>query len=179
MVIALTGFAWGLAEATLFFLVPDILLSWVVFRREGHIVTTYLLTLLGALCGGAMIYMWGSHDPEGVLRLMQSVPAVDAALIEQVRNGLHDLGMWAIPAGALQGVPYKLYAASAAGAGIDLPLFLLVSIPARLFRWVMAGVGIYLLNALVLHKLSRQNGNRIFAGCWIGFYCCYFYIMGI
>ena len=64
MVVNLEAGLWGLAEATLFFIVPDVWLNLAGRRRLEA-------GLLGALIGGALIYFWGAHDKPGAVTLME------------------------------------------------------------------------------------------------------------
>ena len=44
---------WGFAEATVFFIVPDVLLSWLALRSPKSGLIACLFALLGALIGGS------------------------------------------------------------------------------------------------------------------------------
>jgi len=64
----LAAFVWGLAEATFFFVIPDVFLSFVALldwpRTSKHI----LAAIAGALLGGALLFHWASADlPQPVL----------------------------------------------------------------------------------------------------------------
>ena len=43
---------WGAAEATLFFIVPDVFLSWLALSDRRQALIACLYALLGALVGG-------------------------------------------------------------------------------------------------------------------------------
>src|SRR5437868_1692315 len=75
--------AWGYAEATLFFLVPDVLLSWVALRDPRAAGVACFWALAGALLGGATMYAWGAADP-GTAR-------VRSRLCQGFRRKSHDL----------------------------------------------------------------------------------------
>jgi membrane protein YqaA with SNARE-associated domain len=136
------GFFWGLAEATLFFIVPDVLLTLVAlfsFRRSARVLTCILL---GALVGGTVMFSFGAKEaPEATSAVMQ-VPFVSAAMFEKTQQSFQHDGIWALTKGPGNGIPYKVYAVQA-GKHSGLLLFLLVSLLARLERfalfWLIAG----------------------------------------
>ena len=81
---ALAAF-WGLAEATVFYIVPDVLLSWVALRSFKRAMWACLWALLGALAGGAIIWFVGSVNPEPLRSMFVSIPAIGDAMLEQTR----------------------------------------------------------------------------------------------
>jgi len=52
MGVGLAAFLWGLAEATCFFIVPDVLLSFIALRRLRTALLCCGLALAGALLAG-------------------------------------------------------------------------------------------------------------------------------
>lgn len=168
---------WAFAEATLFFIVPDLWTS-IVGRdklRRGLIACLY--SVAGALAGGSSLYFWGSLDPTGATFVLEKTPAVSAEMITRVREDLNNLGGWAILFGPLSGTPYKLYAAQAAEAGFPLFWFLLISIPARLVRFMaVTTICHYALRALK-HLGFRVKPLTILLTAWTLFYVAFFLLM--
>jgi len=79
------GFAWGFAEATLFFIVPDVLLTLVAlfsFRRSARLLACILL---GALTGGAIMFYLGAKDPAQARQVVLRVPFVSQAMFEKTQ----------------------------------------------------------------------------------------------
>ncbi len=174
MILAGLAFIWGFSEATLFFLVPDILLGWIVLSKKKHIIRYYGLTLMGALLGGILMYQWGGNNVVTLNAILSRVPAVDEELIRIARDGLASNSLIEMLRGSLSGTPYKIYAANASSMHIDMGLFLLISIPARLVRWVLVGLctrGIYLL---FLQRLSNIQSSIIYLTFWLIFYILFF-----
>jgi membrane protein YqaA with SNARE-associated domain len=153
---------WGFAEATLFFVVPDVLLTLLALRSLRRALWGCVFALLGALAGGAVMERWGSSDPAAALAAVDRVPFVPAASIERVREQLEGHGAPAVIAGAWMGRPYKLYAVQASAAGMSAAELLAVSVPARLLRFVFL--------AVVAHRLGRairaRRGWRWALGAW-------------
>ena len=169
--------AWGAAEATLFFIVPDVLLSRIALQDRRQALLACFWTLGGALAGGVLIWFLGSSDPEPVRSLFAQIPAINSHMMDRVREQLIDLGPWAVFVGPLTGTPFKLYALEAAGAGLGLVSFVLVSLPARMLRFVL----VVLLTHWIASALRRVAGTgalrALHAAAWISFYAWYFYVM--
>ncbi len=130
------AWVWGFAEATLFFIVPDVGLSLIALR--GGVVGWWACfwALLGALLGGAWMFRWGQKAPHEAERAVRRVPAIPARDIERVRRGLARWGIAAMLFGPALGIPYKIYAVYASRV-TDLGRFLLVSVPARGVRFAL------------------------------------------
>ena len=79
------AFAWGFAEATLFFLLPDVFLTALAARNLHAAVRATLSALAGALLGGTLMYACGHAAPERARALLDAVPAVSPALLASVR----------------------------------------------------------------------------------------------
>lgn len=171
---------WGFAEATLFFLVPDIWLTAIAVRRGlKPALLACLAALAGALLGGLVMYGWGASNPETARAVLDWVPGIDVTMIAEVQTALNEDGAMAMFLGPLQGVPYKIYAVEAAGAGVGLATFLIISVPARLLRFLMLAVAVRaILRALSGHVDPRFR-TGLLAGAWIVFYAAYFTIVGI
>ncbi len=168
---------WGAAEATLFFIVPDVLLSRIALQDRRQALLACLWALGGALLGGALIWTAGYIDPAPARSLFVEIPAISLGMIERVQEQIEDLGLWAVFIGPLIGTPYKLYALEAATAGFGWLPFLLVSVPARLLRFVV----IVLLTSAIANGLRRFASMRVLRAChllaWTAFYAWYFTVM--
>ena len=168
---------WGVAEATLFFFVPDIWLS-IAGRKKlriGWVACLYCLA--GALIGGCVMYAWGHCDLAGIQRMVENVPAVSLSMIERVNEDLTHRGVLAIFLGPITGTPYKVYAAHAAAAGIGLWLFLLISIPARMIRFVLVTAAChYVLKFIGCSGRDKLSLSLVIL-FWIIFYIFYFNAM--
>jgi len=175
MTLTFAAALWGFAEATLFFIVPDVLLTFVAVEDRRRALLACGGAVPGALVGGLLMYLWGSIDPPGALAVLDAVPAIGPAMIEDVRASLERAGATAIFLGPLTGTPYKIYAVMTGSMGTSLFLFLVVSLPARSLR--------FLALALVTAWVSRQRPFRrwsvtrkrvLLSVLWLGFYIGYF-----
>lgn len=168
---------WGFAEATLFFIVPDVWLTLAGRDKLHRGLIACLYSLTGALAGGTLMYLWGSQDHQTALRIVESVPAISTEMVGRVREQLSTQGVVALMLGPLSGTPYKLYAVQAAGAGTSIGLFLLVSVTARLTRFLL----VTFVSNYALKGLTRWWPNLNRAGmliiAWALFYAFYFSVM--
>ena len=170
---------WGFAEATLFFLVPDVWLTSLAVRRGlKPALLSCLAALAGALLGGLAMYSWGAANPEAARDMLDRVPAIDPTMIAEVRTALSEDGVTAIFLGPLYGVPYKIYAVEAAGAGIALTSFLAASIPARLLRFVLLTVAAWSISAALSRRTAPRARTALPIAVWAAFYAAYFFITG-
>lgn len=171
---------WGFAEATLFFLVPDIWLSVLAVRhgwKRG--LAASMVALAGALVGGLAMYGWGASDAATAREVLIRVPAIDPAMIMEVRNTLATDGIVAIFLGPLYGIPYKIYAVEAAAAGFGPALFLAISIPARLFRFLVVTFVCGAASMTISRWLDLRWRTGLLGVIWIAFYFFYFSVNGI
>lgn len=173
------AFAWGLAEATCFFIIPDVLSSRLVLRQPRQGFAACFSSLAGALIGGALLYLLG-RDPARSAALLAAadwLPGISPALGEQARQGLATYGPTALFLGVLNGIPYKLYAIQAAGAGLGVVTFILTTVEARLARFLAVTGLAWLVGAKLLPNLSVAAKLRIHAVFWGLFYFIYFWRM--
>src|SRR5436190_22833846 len=76
--------AWGLAEATFFFIVPDVLLTLIACRTIKPALKATVAALIGALAGGTIMYTFGYHKSVGARAFLDQVPAISMALDTRV-----------------------------------------------------------------------------------------------
>jgi membrane protein YqaA with SNARE-associated domain len=164
---------WGFAEATVFFVVPDVWISRVAARSLRQGVWTSACALIGALVGGVVVYLSAPRYQAPLLALYDHLPAISHDLIVQVAGQLQSLGAAGVVLGGFTGTPYKLYAAQAASAGMGLPVFLGASALARGLRFVLVALGVGLVARLLAARVGVTAMRRILAVAWIVFYAVY------
>lgn len=170
MRIILASFAWGLAESTFFFFVPDVGLTFLAIRSYRTALRAALAALTGALIGGLLMYAWGLNAPEPAQAFLSHIPGIHAPLVEAVHGQLRDHGLAAMLLGPLRGTPYKIYAVEWGAMKGSLTAFLLMSIPARYVR--------FLLGVVMCAALRRFIDPKRLAIFWIVFYVWYFWRFG-
>lgn len=172
--------AWGLAEATLFFIVPDVLLSWLAAFRPRVAWTAVAACLLGALAGGLVMYLAAADAPERMRTLLEAVPAINGDLVARTGAALEaEYGRQMLVAG-FSGVPYKILAVESGAQGQGLATFLGWSVPARLPRWVLVVLLARGVATAVRARVARPD--RVLWGLWAALwsivYLVYFSVMG-
>lgn len=171
---------WGFAEATLFFVVPDVLLTWFALDRPPRrAYAACAWAVAGALAGGALMHAWGAADPAAAARLLERVPAVSADDLAEVEEELASGGLPALFLGPLTAKPYKLYAAEAGAAGVSLAALLAISVPARGVRFVLLTAlarGVVTRTPAARLALARRRAVHLLA--WAAFYLPFWALKG-
>jgi membrane protein YqaA with SNARE-associated domain len=169
---------WGFAEATFLFIVPDVLIS-IIAQRHGLRPALYTagLAAIGAALGGVLMHWLGGACPERVFAMLDALPAISPDMIERARSALAEQPFRALLAGAFSGVPYKLFAAAAADAGISLTGFALLTLPARAARFVVAAVITLAVDRFVALWLGTAARVAILLSFWVVFYMVYWMVM--
>lgn len=163
---------WGFAEATLFFIVPDVILSAIGLKRGARAAAAgSVCAALGAGLGGAAMFLWSAHDPTAARQAVLAVPAVSEAMAQAAWAAM-DANGWvsATLSGPLSRTPFKVYAVLAPQAGANVFAFAAASVLLRLPRFLIVGVGAALLR--------RWFGKRLtlswLAAAWVVFYIGFF-----
>lgn len=169
------AFIWGFAEATLFFIVPDVGISFIALNGYTAGLQASVSALTGALLGGGIMYVWGRADLEAVVRIFCRIPAIRRMDIEKVRSDLKKSGGVAMFWGPILGIPYKIYAAHA-HLFTSLFVFLLISVPARMVRFVLVAVVTPYLMDKVAPGTSLVSRIQIVLFLWSVLYAVYFYV---
>lgn len=166
---------WGFAEATLFFIVPDVAISFAALHSRRTALVAAASATAGALVGGAVMWWWGGHVPTQAFGAIANVPAISSAMIEGVVHQTDRLGLLAVLTGPLLGTPYKIYAAQWGRIGGAIAPFMLVSIVARAPRFLLVGLGTSWIATAAKHKIDpRSNRARaLVLAFWVIFYAYY------
>ncbi|EKD28882.1 MAG: hypothetical protein ACD_79C00174G0001 [uncultured bacterium] len=174
----LSAFLWGISEAMFFFIVPDVWLTIIYRIKRTNIIYATIVTTIGALIGGAIMFYMGKYFPEKTWFFLTEIPGISGQLLIQVENQMQETGLLALVLGPFKGIPYKIFAVNSARVEYNLYLFILVSIPARCFRFIFS---IFITKMVFKflernHEISEKSSIKILAGFWVIFYTFYFYI---
>jgi membrane protein YqaA with SNARE-associated domain len=173
---AAISFVWGLAEATVFFIIPDVFLTLVACRSLRRALEGTLFALAGALVGGTVMFSFGLDAPERARALLDAVPAIQPGLIADVRAQLESQGLLGMALGPARGTPYKIYAVEWGACGGRLLPFLLVSVPARWVRFALTVVAtrgaMRLLEPWTQHRAGVEL--TLVGLAWVAVYAVYF-----
>jgi membrane protein YqaA with SNARE-associated domain len=174
----IAAFVWGVAEATLFFIVPDVLLSYIGLKRgpRGAAIAS-LYAALGAALGGAIMFSWSARDPVAASNAVMAVPAISDAMAERAAEDMMTNWFTATLLGPLSSTPFKLFAVIAPHVDASLPAFALAAVLARLPRFLVVSVAVAWLGRLVEPRLGPRASFYILTCAWLLFYAVFFTIM--
>lgn len=170
----LLAFLWGLAEATFFFVVPDVFLSLVAMLGGWRTWRHICAAICGALLGGALLFHWAQVKPAQARDAVARVPFIRESMFTKVEEGLRKQGLSAVFFGSITGIPYKLYAVEAPGFFSQRD-FLLATPPARGVRFfavwfVFGGFAAWLRKYWNCQRWHLVSG---YAAVWILVYAFY------
>jgi hypothetical protein len=174
----IAAFVWGVAEATLFFIVPDVLLSYIGVRHSARATArASLIAAIGAACGGVILYLWSQADPTAAIAAVSAVPAISDEMMAVARNAMTENWFYATVLGPLTSTPYKVFAVYAPHAGVPpLWAFAIGSVFARLPRFLLVGLGSGVIADALRRRVSERVILIILAVSWIAFYTLFFMV---
>lgn len=175
--------AWGAAEATCFFIVPDVWITRVALRSPKGAFAAAGSALLGAVLGGVATYAWGKRTSRAQSnRLLRKLPAISGAMIDKAEDEMVKVGNRGMLWGPLRGVPYKIYARTAGMQGQSFAGFLAWSIPARIPRFLLVAAATVGLAAGARRFVSPTTLDKLTPSIhtifWIAFYSWYLRVVG-
>ena len=133
---------WGFAEAVLWFIIPDVLISYVgVERGLRAALRLTAFAVVGAVLGGLVSYAWGVVSVESGQAAMAALPGVDTAMVESVSADVAAQGSSALLEGPTRTQPYKLYALAAGEHRAGMLELALWTIPGRAARFIVSSLG--------------------------------------
>lgn len=173
----IAGF-WGVAEATVFFIVPDVWLTRVAVKHGLALAMKNCgFALIGALLGGTLLWACARYNAaSGLATFFDYLPGISPTMIEQAWSTLAEEGLGVMFRGAFSGIPYKLYALQAGTMGVSLLAFLSVSAVARLSRFIATSLVAWFLAKLLQRWLKLNAILWVHALAWLAFYAFYFSI---
>lgn len=165
------AFFWGFAEGTLFFILPDVPLSFIALFRPRRALLHMVAMLAGAVLAGVIMFAWSARSADARAAVAR-VPAVSPVMFERAQRDWTQYGVWGPALGPVRGIPYKIYAVEAP-AHSTLLVFLLVTIPARLWRFVVVWLGFAGTGALLRRVGRAELAPALHAVFWVCTYAIY------
>ncbi len=160
------SFLWSFAESIFFFLVPDVIQSAIAVGSLKRSMWSCVCSVLGAMAGGLLMFAWGGHDSPAALRFVDAVPFIPSRMLATVHDALARDGLAAMLSGPVKGIPYKIYAVQSGALGLSWPMFAMMTLPARMPRFVLNCLAFYCIGKL----LHRFFGPRPLPWIWIAFW---------
>jgi membrane protein YqaA with SNARE-associated domain len=176
-----TSLAWGFAEATFFFVVPDVLFTRTTLVSLKRGWWQLGVSVVGATMAGAVMYVWADASPVQARAAVARVPFLGEKIIDPAEQHWNAGGTASLFQNPLSGVPYKVHAVLAP-AHVSLGEFLLLSLPLRAERMLLSMI-VFVPVALWIRRggASREQrrrtaGFRIHAAFWMIVYAVYWSI---
>jgi len=164
------AFGWGLSEAVVFFIIPDVLLTWIAVRLGTRkALAACLWAVGGAVVGGLIAHLWGSLDPQSAQSFMALLPGIDTSMIDSVNLAVSTDGPRSLLEAPLRGEPYKLYAGAAGMAGSSPFELAMWTVPGRLWRFVALS-GLFGLIRTGLNRAMGRPPERALIMIWAAFW---------
>jgi len=174
----IAAFIWGVAEATLFFIVPDVLLSYIGLRHGVKAATrASVIAATGASIGGILMYLWAAQNFVAARETVLAVPAISEAMAARAEQAMAHNWFLATFLGPLTSTPFKLYAILAPAADAPLSLFALASVVARPPRFLIVSIGVALVGRVLSRWLGEKQRLWLLIGAWLLFYAVFFTLM--
>lgn len=131
------AFAWGVAEAVLFPIVPDVGVALLAVAAPSRFLPLALASTAGSVAGGAVTYALG---PTSVgAWLLAHAPLVTDRMRGHALDALSSGGAAPLIGQPWTGIPFKVFGYQAASAGLGLGSFLVHSLVGRGSRILLAG----------------------------------------
>lgn len=163
---------WAYAEATRFWLIPDILLGWIALHRPTSIIPSLIAANLGAVAGGVRMHQYASEERE---RLTQ-IPGISEAMLLEARERFASQRWAAVMRAPIDGIPYKVYATESGLAGAPLVELIVWTPAARTGRFLLTSVGAGLIGVIFARSVRSHGGFWLVVsvGFWLIGYTRYF-----
>jgi hypothetical protein len=169
------SFLWGLAEATFFFIVPDVYLSFVLMFNMRSGMLAVCVSIIGSLFGAAVLYLLHTFSYD-FARIFLITPGVTHKMIAFALPFFRDnlfLNLTSVP---FSGIPFKLYVYSAAHNSVPFLIIIIWAIAARIVRLSLPILFFIFIRKLIKKKIRSNPQFWIFLYivAWSLFYVWYF-----
>jgi membrane protein YqaA with SNARE-associated domain len=163
---------WGYAEATRFWLIPDILLAWIGLIRPQSIGPSVVAATIGATLGGASMHQ--NADKE--LRRLTRIPGINDAMLVDASKRFASQRWSAVVRAPFDGIPYKVYATESGVVGTPLAELIAWTPVARAWRFLLTALVAGLIGAIFSRSVRRSEGGWFVGmlGFWVIVYVRYF-----
>lgn len=171
------AFGWGFAEATFFFIVPDVFLTRVALTNLPRALWLSMVSVAGALIGGSLLwFIVAQGGATSVFHFFAWLPGISDQLIWRVGQEISHRGASALLLGALHGQPLKLFVACGGVLKVPFGQFIAYAALARTGRFWATAILASACGRL-LQGTSVKLRHQLHVLFWIAFYAVYFVVM--
>lgn len=158
-------FFWALGEALVWFMIPEFLLTLLIFMRIHRKRQLVLYDIYGTILGTLIAFVVPIPD-----RFIDKLPYIQPNMVAQARHWFDAHGIFGLIYQPFSGVPYKVFTHLAPQYHFFFLTFLILAVVVRISRYYV----LYLLLSLIypsLHKLVYRNYLRLFLVATFIFSC--------
>ncbi|EIW19769.1 MULTISPECIES: YqaA family protein [Pelosinus] len=145
-------FVIALAESIFSPVLPDLLLIPMAIANPQNAVYYGMVATVASVLGGLIGYAIGKTWGLPVIKRF-----IPLHYIDQMRLLADKYGAWAVYAGALLPIPYKVITLTAGMFDIRLPIFILASVIGRAKRFLLEGILIYYFGPKAIALLDNVS----------------------
>jgi membrane protein YqaA with SNARE-associated domain len=152
---AIGSFLWGFLEGTVFFIIPDVLISFIALQSFRFGVYSASFTLLGSLIGAmCMMQLASLFD---VYEFLIHIPLISDAQIHVAQSHLEQYGAQGVMYGPTTGIPHKIYSLYASLMHLSPVWYLWYSALSRYARFLIVALGSVVCSSLFPHIKTNQK----------------------
>ena len=176
----LIGFSWGFAEGLVFFIVPDVYISFATLFSPRAGIVAWFSSIAGSVLAVAVIFVLTAMFGVDYLGFLPSIPGISSGLVERVAERLAEAGLPYTASFIFTGVPLKLYVGLALSLGVSLGSVLLWTVFARIVRIAPTVAATAVLRRLFSRVIDARPvvWTALLLFFWAAFYVFYFIRMG-
>ncbi|MEW5915801.1 MAG: hypothetical protein AB1762_05325 [Gemmatimonadota bacterium] len=172
----IVGFGWGFAEGVVFFIVPDVYITFAALFSLRAGVVAWLSSILGSLVAVVIVYVLVAVVAVPYVSWLDAIPGISQTLIQETTVRLRAEGLPYTPLLIFGGVPLKVYAGCATMLGNSLGSLLLWTVFARIARIAPPVALLAVVRGIFRASIDRQPRRWMAAHLvvWTVFYVFYF-----
>jgi membrane protein YqaA with SNARE-associated domain len=153
---------WALAivafiESSVFPIPPDLLMIPMIIARPSKAFQIAAIATVTSVLGGIFGYWIGAvlYDSVG-LPVLEFYGKTDK--FDEFAARYNEWGAWAVLAGGITPLPYKLFTILSGSTGLSLPVFIIASIVARGLRFFVVAALLWKFGAPIREFIEKRLG---------------------
>jgi len=171
------SFLWGISEGVFFFIIPDVLLSFIALYSLKKGMKSSFIVLLGSLSGAIVAYYFVAPNVD-ITQFLLSIPLINKALLVKALEHLQ-IGAKGVVLGPITGTPHKAYSMLAWQLHIPIVPYLFYSAISRWLRFLLVVTGIHLTHSFVRKDITKSKvfSYALLLLFWLFVYVAYYILV--